>query len=531
MLPGKKYSPEDGMAILRRRAWWLLVPIASIAAAAGVYARLQPNLYRSQTRIRVVPQSIPQNYVRTAVAARIEDRLNQISQDVLTRVNLQAIVEEFNLYPEDRQTMVMEDITTRMKSRDIRVVPERGDAFLLIFTGSEPRTVQRVTERLGTLFINASERDRQMLAEGTNEFLESQLDEVKRRITDHERKIQQYKERYRGELPAQVESNYRSMGALQGQEQAILEQINRDLERRTTLERELSELELQLTEAAAMPPVTTAAMPEPAARAPSPLVDQLLAAQRDLADLELKGRKESHPDHQRQQKLIRDLEAKVNAAVAATPMATSPLVPVGPRLSAADYARQRRMSDLRDQLNALDRRVADSRDKQEKARLAAIEFQRRADAGPSREVEFMELNRDYGMLQQLYNGLLQNREQARIAANLVNDQRGERFKMLEPATLPMQPASPDRQQIALFGLIIGAALGIGAVVLLEYRDRSLKSDEDVAMVLSLPVLAVVPFMRSKREQRLAQSRRFVVHVALASSVAGCFLVLAYTLLS
>jgi polysaccharide chain length determinant protein (PEP-CTERM system associated) len=527
MLPGKKYTPEDALLILRRRFWWLIVPVAVVGAGAGIYARVQPNLYRSQTRIMVVPQRVPESYVRSTVTTRIEDRLGAISQQILSRTTLEAIVLEFDLYAKERQTMGMEDVVARMRQRDISVRPERGEAFVVSFIGREPRTVMRVTQRLASHFIDESLRDRQLLADGTNEFLESQLEDAKRRLMEHERKLQNYKERYAGQLPTQGETNLRSAQAIQAQVQSILDQISRDQERRLMMERQLADLELQLNAPAAAPQTPRTSQPEPAAAAAAPLIDQLTTAQRDLAALVRRGRKEEHPEHQRQLRLIRDLEARVDAAIRDTPVS----VAAGPAPSGIELTRRRRISELRDDLNVIDRRIADLRDKEAQLRETAGEFQRRAEAGPSRESELVELTRDYGMLQQLYNGLLSNREQARIAANLEKRQIGERFRLLDPANLPQRPFSPNREQTVMFGTALGLGVGLGLIVLFEYRDRSVKTEEEASTVLALPVLAVVPFMRSKRELRRIRSRRLITHLVLGSSVAGCLIVLAYSLLA
>src|ERR671919_408944 len=100
MLPGKKYTPEDVLVILRRRVWWLLVPFAVVGAGAAIYARLLPDVYRSETVILVVPQRVPESYVRSTVTTRIEDRLQTIRQQILSRVRLEQIIRDFNLYSE-----------------------------------------------------------------------------------------------------------------------------------------------------------------------------------------------------------------------------------------------------------------------------------------------------------------------------------------------------------------------------------------------------------------------------------------------
>jgi polysaccharide chain length determinant protein (PEP-CTERM system associated) len=526
MLPGKKYTPEDLLYIARRRFWWLLVPVAAVAAGAGVYARMQPNLYQSRTRIMVVPQRVPESYVRSTVTTRIEERLSAISQAILSRATLEAIILEFNLYAEERRTQVMEDIVARMRQRDIRVTPERGEAFVVSFIGSEPGTAMRVTQRLATLFIDESLRDRQLLADGTNTFLETQLEDAKRRLIEHEEKLTNYKERYAGQLPSQVEGNFRSAQALQAQIQSILDQISRSQDEKLMKEGQIADLELQSGDPNTVLPSGTGG-PEQTPAAATPLVDQLLAAQRELSALVKRGRKEGHPDYQRQAALVRDLETQVDAAMRNAPVA---VVAIGPVPSGVELARRRRLAELREDLNRIDRRVGELRETEASLREKAAEFMRRAEAGPSREAELVELMRDYGTLQNLYTGLLHNREQARIAANLEKNQIGERFRLLDPANLPQRPFSPNREQTVLMGTAAGLVMGACMILLFEYRDRSLKTDEDVAAVLSLPVLAVVPFMRSRREVRLLRSRQITVHLALGVFVAGCLAVLAYALL-
>src|SRR3954465_631238 len=110
MLPGRKYSPEDIVRILWFRKWILVFGMAGFAAAAvGVSLRL-PNLYRSETLILVVPQRVPESYVRSTVPVGIEDRLRSISQQILSRSRLETVIGEFGLYSEARKTRPMEEI-------------------------------------------------------------------------------------------------------------------------------------------------------------------------------------------------------------------------------------------------------------------------------------------------------------------------------------------------------------------------------------------------------------------------------------
>ena len=161
------------------RFWVLLVPFSIVAACTAIYARYLPDVYRSDTLILVVPQRVPESYVRSTVTTRIEDRLQSISQQILSRTRLERIIQDFNLYPEERRVGIMEDVVEKMR-RDIAVQVVKGDAFRVGYVGTEPRTVMKVTDRLASLFIEENLRDREVLAEGTNQFLEAQLEDARR---------------------------------------------------------------------------------------------------------------------------------------------------------------------------------------------------------------------------------------------------------------------------------------------------------------------------------------------------------------
>src|SRR4029453_17789755 len=142
MLPGKTYNPEDILRIVKARIWVLLVPFAIISAATALIVHALPDRYRSETVILVVPQRVPEEYVRSTVTTRIEDRLQSIAQQILSRTRLERIIQDFNLYADERRTGIMEDIVENMR-RSIEVQVVKGDAFRVSYIGDEPRTVMR----------------------------------------------------------------------------------------------------------------------------------------------------------------------------------------------------------------------------------------------------------------------------------------------------------------------------------------------------------------------------------------------------
>src|SRR5512145_2621099 len=165
MIPGKRYTPEALWRIVRRRKWVILAPFVLIAAGTAVVAHNLPNRYRSETLILAVPQQVPKDYVQSTVTARLEDRLLAINQQILSRTRLEQIVLEFDLYAEERTTSIMEDVIEQMRTHDITVnvgAGRQGSAptVRVSYSGTDARTVMRVTERLASFFIEENLRDR-----------------------------------------------------------------------------------------------------------------------------------------------------------------------------------------------------------------------------------------------------------------------------------------------------------------------------------------------------------------------------------
>jgi len=505
MLPGKLYKPEDVLHVLKSRVWLLLLPFAMIAAGTAVWVHHLPDQYRSETVILVVPQRVPESYVRSTVTTRIEDRLQSLVQQILSRTRLERIVRDFDLYAKERQTGIMEDVIEQMR-RDIGVEVLRGDSFRISYMGDNPRMVMRVTERLASLFIEENLRDREVLADDTNQFLEAQLEDARRRLLDQEKKVETYRKAFAGQLPSQLEGNLQVLHSNDAQLKSIADGIDRDRERHLMLERQLADLEQQ--------PDDTPAPAPSGVLSPS----QQLAKMKDtFAAMQLRL-KPDHPDMLRLTRAIQDLEQKIADDGGTTEDAPS----------ARDVVRGKRIDELRAELEMLDRQTAKKQTDEQRLRDEMKVYQARIEAAPTRESEMTEMNRDYETLQELYKSLLAKKEESKIAANLERRQIGEQFKLLDPARIAEKPFSPNRLRLNLIGMGAGLAVSLLLVVLLEYRDNTFKTDAEVARVLSLPVLAVIPLMRTTAEQKWAWRRRVCVALGFGTTVAACLAIVAYT---
>ena len=480
MIPGKRYTPEAVLQAIWRRKWLVLVPFVLITVTTVAVTWRMPNRFRAETLILVVPQQIPETYVQPTVKVRLADRLASFNQQILSRTRLEQIVREFDLYPSERKTHLMEDVIERMRTQDIGVQMSgpggrqgSAPAFRISYSGRDPRTVMKVTERLASLFIEESLRDRSALAEGTNQFLETELQEARNRLIEQEKRLEAYRQQHSGELPSQLNSNMQAIQNIQMQLQNLSQSITQDKDRRQTVDRLLAEAE-------ALPPIlpptpVTSRSGEPGAEPSVPVAQQLEDARAQLRALEIRL-KPTHPDLARMKRVISRLEQKAEAEALEQPLSPS-AAPV--QANPQELQRQARIRDLTAERDALPRRIAAKEAQEVRLRDSLATYQARIAAVPARETELVELTRDYETLRQIYTGLLTKNENARASTNLVGRQLGEQFRLLEPARLPERPISPNRPQIYTMGALGGLALGLGLALFLDYRDRTLRTEADL----------------------------------------------------
>jgi polysaccharide chain length determinant protein (PEP-CTERM system associated) len=507
VIPGKIYTPEEYVKIAWRYRWLILIPFVIAAIGTIAVSRILPDRYRSETLILVVPQRVPEAYVKSTVTARIEDRLQSISQQILSRTRLERIIQDFNLYESERRTGIMEDLVERMR-KDIEVQIVKGDAFRVAFTGQDPRTVMRVTERLASLFIDESLRDREVLAEGTNQFLEAQLEDARRQLVDHEKRLEEYRRKYNGQLPTQVDSNLSTIRSAELQLQTTTDSFNRDRDQKALLERQITDL--SAIEGPTAPRETVEVGSDGTVGGTGTAAQQLEAAKAALAGLQLRLTAQ-HPDVLRMKRVIRDLEAKAETEALQRPLG-------GPTITPAERARQARLNELKLEREAIIRAMTTKDAEMKRLRGVIADYTVRVEAAPTRESELVALTRDYDTLQKSYASLLSKREDSQISANLERRQIGEQFKILDPARLPEKPSSPNRPLINAVGALVGLGLGLGLAILLEYKDTTLKSDADVAVTLMLPVLAAVPLIVTLADVKQRKRKRLILSLAAATVI-------------
>jgi polysaccharide chain length determinant protein (PEP-CTERM system associated) len=494
----RTYTPDDIVRVVLKRRWIVLLPFAVGLAAAPLLARFAPERYRSETLIMVVPQRVPDDYVKPTVTDTIEDRLPSISDQILSRSRLERIIQEMDLYKDLRARQVMEDVVQRMRA-DVTVglIGREANSFRVSYVSDNGETARKVTDRLASLYIEQNLTDRGNQADSTSQFLAAQLEQAKVRLIEQERKLEDYRKRHAGQLPTQLQGNLQAIQNANLQLQALSESTNRALERRLLIERQIIDVQ---SVPLPTPAVSVATAEATASATPA---QQLEIARARLAAY-LQRYTPDHPEVVSLQRLIADLVAKAEneMPVSATRVGTEVAI------SSEEAAQKKKILDLQAELAVVDRQLAVNRTEDQRLKALIADYQAKVDAVPTRESELVELTRDYSTMQTAYSSLLMKREDSQIAANLERQQIGEQFRILDAASMPERPFNQmQRLAVVASGAAGGLIIGLVIAGLLEYLNSSFRREEDVYRTLSLPVLAMVPVMSSDRERRATKRRR------------------------
>ncbi len=346
--------------------------------------------------------------------------------------------------------------------------------------------------------MDENARQRESIAEGTDQFLAAEVETARARLQETEKRLEAYKKQFGGQLPEQMQTNLSALQSLQTQMQGLTESINRDRGEVLLVQRELSDLTgvgvgSGGTEVIDVPPIATAYDEALAkARAALEALDQRLTA--------------DHPDVVRQRRIVADLEERVQNAQLQRPLSGGAPAPSQARLSPTELARRNRITELRQREQLLNQQVVNRQRELQTRQSQAAGYQARLDAVPQREAEMLGLVRDYETLKDRFNTLLARSEEAKVSANMERRQVSEQFRITEPPRVPEQPYSPDRRRLTMLGAAAGLGFAVLLVGILEYRDTSFRTDQDLIQALALPVVAVVPTLLTAAE-RLARRRR------------------------
>ena len=497
------------LSLLLRRKWEIIFGMIPFLLAGLLYCLFSAKIYSTSTTIVVVPQRVPEAYVRSTITGDIDERVRGIWQEVTSRTSLERIIEQLNLYPGARERLPMETVVEAMRKKIQIDSPReaRTNAFILSYEGADPILITKVVNALANMFIEENLKLRETQAKGTAEFLSEELEKVYRELKHREEELKQYKTEHMGELPEQRASNLAMLQRLQEEIETLQENIRSAEDRKLLLQRQIAE-ERSILRATA-PGVAGPQRDGAASQAPTTLEglrERLKSLRTRYTD--------THPDVVTVKRLIARLEkergirnlASENEGAEVGVESGAPVDAGGP-VNAV-------IVGLKYQLKGLELDIKAIREASDKVRKQILVYQARIENTPKREQELVDLTRDYDNLRLSYESLLTRKIEAEQAAALERRQKGEQFRVIDPARIPVVAFKPDVKKILAMTLLLAVGAGLGLALGREYLSKVFYDPDEVTKALNIPVLACVPLLLTDAEKQ--RRRRNVLYLSIGA---------------
>jgi polysaccharide biosynthesis transport protein len=487
--------------MVRRRHLHFLIPLFLGWAVVWGASWVLPPRYQSGTLILVEQPTMPKDYVTPNVNDDLQDRLRSITQQILSRTRLLHIIDHLKLYP-DPHLSPDEKVEIMRKEIEIELVRDnqnRINAFNVYYSSRDPKIAQQVTSELTNLFISENVEVRQQQSEDTTTFLEGQLETARKTLSEQEEKIREFKGQHVGELPAQVGSNLQILAGLQSQLKTEEDALNTAKQQRVYLETLVNQYR------------SLQASPKSEGGAPVglPAVDQELDKLRaQLADLSAHYT-DRHPDVRKVKEQIAKTE-KMRDQILASLKAKAAVAQTAATNATADAADLKDPSSpivqLQGQLQANRVEIANREHGVEELKTKVVDYQARLNQEPVREQQLSDLTRGYEQSKANYDELLKKKNESAMATSMELLQQGERFRILDPPSLPMKPEFPNRLKFSGIGLAIGLALGAAVTGAFEMMDDRIYDEKELQKLLPVGVISEIPAITVASEQRNEQQR-------------------------
>ncbi len=521
---------EDYIDIARRHLGWIVGPSLAGIVISTVVAFVLPNVYVSQAEMQITPKQISENIVKTTTNQQLTERIMQMENEILSRTSLSNIIQDprLDLYKSDRASKPLEDVIEQMRTRDIKITIDslpgdgarRASAFKISFSYPDRLKAQQIVQALITKFSDSNQVTQAAQQKGQNNYVHDELSEAKARLDHLNEELTKFRIEHAGQLPEQSSLNMEQLRSAQQQSNNINEALNRQAQERVQLDQRLTTLESQ---------IELYNMFDKEGGPVAPLArqqnEQLLTMDRTIETTETQLAqmrqvyKPGYPDirdaenrlqvlkNQRDslQKKQDDEEAKAQEAVKKAPE---------PAKKTTNFAAAQSLSNVQGQIDAAKALIKSK--EMERANLMKDQtavnkqidtFQARLAATSGIEATYAEMQTNQRAATEKFQELLNKQELTEQNGALLERKLGENLEVLDPPSLPTQPAKPNRWMIVGAGAAIGFILGIALAGVQEAKDTSLKNLKDVRAYTNLPVLSSIPLLENtmlvRRKRRIA----------------------------
>jgi len=519
----------------RRKMFFVVAGIATLATI--LLALLYPATYRSTATILIEQQEIPQELVRSVITSFADQRVQIISQRVMTTQNLLSLIERYGLYPDIRQkeprevllAKMREDIGMHMISADV-IDPRSGRptqatiAFSVAYSNPSPDLALKVASELTTLYLNENLTSRTQLSQQAASFFTEESARQSARIATLDKALATFKRAHHDDLPELAQLNVQSM------ERTDLEL--RDAENRlAALDSNRVLLEAQLAQISPNSQVYSDSGqrvfgPEDRLKALksqlasykakyAPGHPDIVSTQREVDGLEKEVKSEDstadrlrqlteakvklasalvkytpdHPDVVRAQHMVESLEKSVGAE------ASVDITRIG-----RAHADNPVYIQVKGQLDALQVDRESAIVKRDGLQARRANYERRLAQSPEVERQYRTMARDLDSAQFKYQEILSKQTESQVSQNLETERKGEKFTLIEPPQPPEKPISPNRILILVMGFVLALGLGLGAIVAEDTLDATVRGPSDIRQMLQVPALASIPVIVTAQDR-------------------------------
>jgi polysaccharide biosynthesis transport protein len=504
---------ERYLEIVRRRHIHFLIPLFLGWLIVWGASWVLPVRYKSGTLILVEQPTMPSNYVVPNVVDDLQNRLQSITQQILSRTRLLLIIDKLNLYSDTRlQSTPDEKVELMRKDIDIELV--RGSqvdqitAFRVYYSTRDPHVAQQVTGELTNLFISENLKVRQLQSEDTTKFIGSQLEIARANLAEQEAKVREFKGQHEGELPSQEASNLQILSGLQAQLQNEQDTLNAAKQQRVYLQTLIEQYRTghATSRSADGTPAGLAGIDQELDKLKARLAEMSSRYTEHYPEVEsLKD--DIAKAEKRRAALVTELKAKSSSA--------KQLVDGSATSDTVDPSQNAASLQMQGQLHANEAEIANREQAIAGLKARINNYQDRLNSSPTREQELAELTRGYDQSKANYDDLLKKQNSSAMATSMEQMQQGERFTMLDPPSLSLKPDFPNRLKFCGIGLGVGLALGLVVVVLLEIMDDRLHSEKEIKALLPIAVLSDIPEIVSPSDQQHNRKRQVLGWAAAA----------------
>ncbi len=539
--------------IFKRRKWYFIIPFFLVFFTCLIVALILPNIYTSKATILIKSSEIPSDLVPSTVTSYAEQRIQTITQEVMSRERILGLVKKYDLLPGKREKLSVDDIVAKIKSR-IHVEPITAEinsgknygrpklltiAFTVSYEDEDPKKAQLVTNEIASFYLEKNlEAVKQHTAE-TAKFFKEQLNEIKNKINELENKIAEYRKKHLEELPEFTNLNMTKLEKLNSNLNNIDMQIRSLKEQKAVLENQLislnpysgsrgvvlspedrlqqAKLELSqlLSKYSDKYPLVQAKKKEIAILEKQTKVNnQLFQLNDKLKELETKlaNLRSKYSDKHPSVIAVKQEIKKVKSEIAKVK------AELGKSKDEIKDATNPAYIQIKSELDRVNVSIASLKSERKRLEKEINEIYKKLHAMPEVAKKYNELQLDYNNAKLHYNEIQKKYMLAKVAENLQSDELGEKFEIIEPAYFPEKPSKPNRLAISLIGFVLGLGFGVGCASMAEYADKRIYDRETLEEITNMQVLSVIPRLYTESDKRKRRIKKVLIFFGIIAAI-------------